>query len=530
MPWPRVRVTFNANVGLTKKMNPYYNAACASLPANLANDVRALCPSASAETVLDSLIRFVVGADSPTDASPDARREWSQHQRTLEKALKALNPTPNDAKHARDEDGGSDDKDASSAQPSTKRPRKAENGLVPEDDDGGGELKFLWPALSATSPVRKKVNIAIHERSIRFVNATTEHLEAAVPLSSIRRAFVLPSRGKSKPHWTVTVLPSDIPSTGKSASTSNPSHSQIVFDVEATASSLINCRDGKIPFHQGKGVSIIHGLQGMLAHLPVPIFPLLPQSGDIFQIASQGSGSVSASKPSNEAASVGFRGLGAFRGAKGGTLWFLDEGILWDAKPCEFWAVEDLAEGDKALRLLSPTGRICSVTLTRKGGEGEDGIESQFGMIEGREQDWIRKWVFLHRDLFGVAPATASPSSGVPVSANGKRDWGATIPVNDDDDEDEDFAVQSDESDGGSPTSDSSDEDDGDASEEDADGSGVSDDGDEDDGELHERHHPLLRPGAMPRMSRAAMDAAVGIVEDSIRRGVETDDEDELMD
>ena len=513
-------------------MTPYYDAACASLPANLANDVRALCPSASAETVLDSLIRFVVGADSPTDASPDARREWSQHQRTLEKALKALNPTSNDAKHARDEDGGNDDKDASSAQPNTKRPRKAENGLVPEDDDGGGELKFMWPALSATSPVRKKVNIAIHERSIRVVNATTELLEAVVPLSCIRRAFVLPSRGKTKPHWTVTVLPSDIPSTGKSASTSIPSHSQIVFDVEATASSLVNCQVGKIPFWQAKGVSIIHGLQGMLAHLPVPIIPLLPQCGDIFQIASQGSGSVSANKLSNEAASVGFRGVGAFRGAKGGTLWFLDEGILWDAKPCEFWAVEDLMEGDKALRLLSPTGRICSVILTRKGGEGEDGesgIESQFGMIEGREQDWIRKWVFLHRDLFGVAPATTSGSSSVPVSANGKRDFGATIPVNDDDDEDEDFMVESDESDGGSPTSGSSDEGDGDASDVGAEGSEVSDDGDEDEGGLHEKHHPLLRPGAMPRMSRAAIDAAVGIVEDSIRR-VETDDEDELMD
>ena len=35
---------------------------------------------------------------------------------------------------------------------------------------------------------------------------------------------------------------------------------------------------------------------------------------------------------------------------------------------------------------------------------------------------------------------------------------------------------------------------------------------DEDEEELDPAKHPLLRPGAMPRMSKAAMDAAVGMV------------------
>ena len=52
--------------------------------------------------------------------------------------------------------------------------------------------------------------------------------------------------------------------------------------------------------------------------------------------------------------------------------------------------------------------------------------------------------------------------------------------------------------------------------------------------ELDPAHHPLLRPGAMPRMSRAAVDAVVGMVEQDLmggaRRGMQADDESEEED
>jgi hypothetical protein len=42
---------------------------------------------------------------------------------------------------------------------------------------------------------------------------------------------------------------------------------------------------------------------------------------------------------------------------------------------------------------------------------------------------------------------------------------------------------------------------------------------DDNDDPLDPAHHPLLRPGAIPRMSKAAMEMAVGIVEDAFAGG-----------
>ena len=48
------------------------------------------------------------------------------------------------------------------------------------------------------------------------------------------------------------------------------------------------------------------------------------------------------------------------------------------------------------------------------------------------------------------------------------------------------------------------------------------------EGELDPAKHPLLQPGAMPRMSRAALEMAVGVVENAFFGT--TDQEDELDD
>jgi hypothetical protein len=249
-------------------------------------------------------------------------------------------------------------------------------------------------------------------------------------------------------------------------------------------------------------------------------------------------------------------------GAKTGTIWFFDDGILWgEAKPCEFWAVEDLLSKSKGepLRVISATGRMCSVTLTRKAekrapGEEEDsgdeeddiGEETQFAMIDAREQEGISRWVRQRHDLFGRDPNSTESTTQV-ASVDGsnesdKKRKGARsagpqtiLQMGDESDEsDQDFRAESDnESEGSKSDSSSSDGDgEGEADPESEEGSEADGSGDEEG--LDEKRHPLMRPGAMPRMSRAAMDMVVGIVEDDMMgaAGGSDDemDEDQLED
>jgi hypothetical protein len=220
----------------------------------------------------------------------------------------------------------------------------------------------------------------------------------------------------------------------------------------------------------------------------------------------------------------------------------MKEGILWgESKPCEFWAVEDLIGKADGLRMLSATGRTCSVILTRKvagtddDGEGEAGIETEFAMVDGKEQEGINQWVRHHRHLFGQKP----PQNGnghADHRASGNIGNVATIKAgqlgDESDASDESFGVDSDDSDGGSATSSESSEEDENPS--DAGSGAESTDGEDTGGEcddnMRQENHPLMRPGAMPRMSRAAIDAVVDMVNaDLIGEGA-SEGEDELLD
>lgn len=245
-------------------------------------------------------------------------------------------------------------------------------------------------------------------------------------------------------------------------------------------------------------------------------------------------------------------GVEAYRAAKSGSLWFTKEGILWgESKPCEFWPVRSLISKSEGVRIIGGSGRTCSVVLTRKteaertGGDDEEdmGEETEFGMVDAREQEGIGQWVKNHRHLFGKTEGEFT-DEGVDVELKQPKKIQQFGPVTinqlaaaDDDDEDDDFAVDSDsESDGGSASSSSDDDEAGgsDGSEEEEggeDGQGSDEEGEEE--ELKPEHHPLLRPGAMPKMSRAAMDMVVGMVEDDMMgggSGEEEDEEDELDD
>lgn len=480
----------------------------------------------------------------------------------LEK-LKAVTNTSNHKRTREGDDGG---------EPESKKAKSSSSSdQTPEDD----QPLYTLHAISVSSPIRKKLDVTIHKSSIRFANAITKATELSIPISHLKRAFLLPTRGKTKPHWTVLIMSSDMPvPTGKaSAAATKEEQPQIVFGVDAVTAAVFLITDhtkkdvggvGENPTSSSstshpKGTSVLPHLHAFLSHLP---FRTLEPSTAVFKSAVSTSGD-------------GTAGVEGYRGAKNGTLWFFSEGLLWDGKPGEFWSVADLVGGKRGkgqvdvdlggaegVRTVSATGRSCSVIICRKvvvQGQGdeedqeeeeEESVDTDVGMVDGKEQEGIARWVKKHRHLFGVAPVAMDEDG------TGKQ---LAVPEEDDSDEDDsDFEGSS--SDGGSPSSSSgededvdaggsnrrrrkrggddddamsedlgsgserSDSEDGDAEDEgDANGANENEDDEEDteeeDEDLDPARHPLLRPGAMPRMSRAAIDAVVGMVENDLMGG-----------
>ena len=297
----------------------------------------------------------------------------------------------------------------------------------------------------------------------------------------------------------------------------------------------------------------------------------------------------------------GGTGVDGYKAAKPGTLWFFRQGILWDAKPIEFWAVEHLVRADGGeggqklggVRMLSPTGRTCTVILRRhvpktkeEGGSDDDDdddddddgevVEADFEMIEGKEQEGISEWCRKYSKSFGRSPPTAASTDKPPASslvpsssAKGKGKARATDedmevdgeggtsshadlsnnPMAEDEgdlDDDNYTGSDSDLSDG----SDSEDDDGGgdsagssEGEDTDAEGEGEGEesrpepeseeDEDIDEETLDPKHHPLLRPGAMPkRVSKAVLNTVVGMVESDfgMTAAVGSDEEDQLDD
>lgn len=509
---------------------PYLDALSKHFPAECSSIINSLS-SEQARSAVDTLLAFASGGDCPTDMSALGQSGWARDQPAAIRAIQDL-VTQKGTKRGRaastDEEGvGSN----------SKRQKTTD---VLEDD----RPIFTLPSISTTSPVRKKVDITIHEKTIRFLNPSSRAVEASIPLSSISRAFLVPTRGKAKQHWTVVMLSSDVPEKGK-ATTSNPH--QIIFGLDAISASKFDATsysDSSTPSTStvAKGEETLFVLREFLTHLPIS---LLEASATIFR-------SACATPKSGHCAA----GIDAYFAAKPGTLWFFDSGILWgESKPCEFWAVGDLIPKD-GIRLISATGRTCSVILGRKalssaedhngGGDKEDAegdiIETEFSMVDGREQDPINAWARQRKHLFGKgsAPPPSKATSGKKAVTEEEPSVGGNTATNgpawdDSDSDDDDYEIASSEDIDNSSSSDSeasdvgsgSQPDDG-SEEEDNHGSDVNggeESGEESEEELQEAHHPLLRPGAMPKMSKATINAVVDMVNEDLMGGSEEEDE-----
>lgn len=494
----------------------YLSAILPHLPSGLCSQLEDLCnASGTAESLIDNVIRLVAGADCPLGSSPDVSQQWNDKQNSIRGALKDLERR-SEAKRRR-EDAKDDLVGLDLIEPDSKRQR-----LSPEVTTGAP--LYTLHSVSANAPVRKKVDVTVHEKVIQFTNSTTRAIEATVPISLIQRAFILPTRGKSKPHWTVIMMSSDVPDRAKAPNTTPQDNPQIVFGIDAMASSTFATSSFTSPSPEtiSKGSPTLPAIELFLFHVGVPI--LKPTSA-AFKSACVGSGT--------SAATDGIPSVEAYRAAKPGNLWFMHEGILWgEGKPCEFWAVEDLIGKTEGLRIVGGSGRTMSVILTRRIGNDENdendlGEETEFGMVDAREKGGIAEWVRMHRHTFGQqkTDVESAPQKGGPMTIANMAD--------DSDESDEDFFVESDEAEKSGSSSDTSDDKEGgsdtETAESDADGDGDDDD-DVEMKELRPEDHPLMKPGAMPRMSRAAIDMAVGLVTQDLMGGGSDEEKDELED
>ncbi|KAF8968792.1 histone chaperone Rttp106-like-domain-containing protein [Flammula alnicola] len=522
----------------------YLRAIMPSLPTEIAQKIRSLCTTPANETMLENLVRLLSGGEHAPDASKGIQEQWSEKQASMKKVLATLVPI-SEKKRARDEDNLHGEESQQSKKPRLSPSTNTANGNS-ATPIGPGPPLFTLHSLSVTSPVRKKVDITIHKNAIMMTNPSSGGVEGNVPLLSIRRAFIVPTRGKSKPHWTVILLSSDIPEKGKPAPGASSENQQVMFGLDATSTTPFTTttyNDGE-PSAQvaPKGTETLPAVRQFLSHLNIP---LIEPTTDVFKSACAGVG--------NNACPNGIPGVEAYRAAKGGNLWFSKEGILWgESKPCEFWPVEDLLGKSEGVRIVG-SGRTCTVILTRRSiapGEMQEdeedmGEETEFGMVNAKEREGVNEWVRNHRHLFGkIGSSAAKEKVPLPVQTSGPLTIRTLMDVSDD--EDEDFSANISDLDGSERSSnegsseenggDGSDEEEGEGSE---DGEGDLEEKDEDEvEELDPAKHPLLRPGAMPKMSRAALEMAVDIVENAFVGGrgrgegelEDEDEEDELED
>ena len=479
-----------------------------SVPTEMASKIRQLCIQSANETLLENLVRFLTGAPHPPDASDGVRQQWIEKQTATRDVLASLNPSNSDRKRTRSDD----ETDVVTDQQLSKRQRlipSSQGTATPKDF---GKPIFALNSISATSPVRKKVDITVHENAIVFTNSSTKAVEGSTPISSIKRAFIVPTRGKSKPHWTVILLSGDIPDNPKTKHSVVSENQQVIFGLDAsstatfTTTSFANSDTAHPQTHPKNSPTLPH-IQTFLSHLNIPI---------IFPTTSTFKSTCGGVLAGASASADGIPGVEAHRAAKAGNLWFSEEGILWgESKPCEFWAVKDLIGKEDGVRIVG-SGRTCTVVLTRRSvgeGSGENevedvGEETEFGMVDGREREPINAWVRNHRHLFGTdgAPPFDKKGKGKEkevVKAKLIPSGPLTIQsLPDDSDDDEEFKVDgASDLDGSEGTSDESDSDPGSdepASEEGNvdmyDGGEVDEDGefddDEDNGGLDPAHHP----------------------------------------
>ncbi|KAF8591718.1 hypothetical protein K439DRAFT_785263 [Ramaria rubella] len=488
---------------------PHFNTIYALLPPVLKAGIDDLLSRATRESAarhtLDQLVRFSLSRDA-SDGDPDSREEWNTQSQKVEKALADLS-SGKGKKRVREDVPGTGSSDAAN-DPKVKK-AKVDSGSGDSSED---EPLYTLHAISASSPVRKKVDITVHRNSIRFKHATSGAQEASISLTSLSRAFLISTPGKSKPYWTVIIL-------------TDVEQNQIIFGLDASPPSLSTTEHPVAPrILHGKGTEAKPSLLKFLSHLPPRV---VLQEPSIAQFRSAG----------------GEPFLDAYLRAKDGHLLFFKDGILFgEKKPCIWIGMGEI----DSVRSLSATGRTFSL-FVRRVATAEDeaneveGEETEFSLIDGKNQDAVARWVQDNQRRFGVSTNVTVTRNDVEMDElAGDEEIHERKKGEDEEDLDDDDYESESESDGGSASSESSEEGGGEEEgNETQSGSGEDEDGeDEGEEELDESNHPLLRPGAMPKISKAALNAVVGMMEQDLmgssskiaQEAEQNEDVDELED
>ncbi|KAJ3872985.1 hypothetical protein F5051DRAFT_444680 [Lentinula edodes] len=388
--------------------------------------------------------------------------------------------------------------------------------------------QYTLHSLSITSPIRKKVDITIHERTVRTSTSgkftTTKIL--SLPLSALCRAFGLPTRGEGKGKKGKGVMVND-----------DKEKEQIIFGLDATMNgTLIYTTSYTMSHttHTSMRVRQYKQTVGVLTEFMARLgrgvqrHHLVVQTNiDNFECLS-----------STHTLILPTLAIPANLGAKPGRLWFTPIGILWaESRLCMFWSLGDLTS--MGVRTISTTGRVCTVVLTRTGTTEEEEEETVFGQIEGEEQEVVNSWVRMHKGEFGGSMGgTQSQHQSNPRP--GPLTIYQLVLDSDDDDGDgelhdtegsgseedcrEDSAtdlalVEEQEDPGGSGQS-------GSNNDHDHDHEGGGGRRAEEDDELALTHHPPLLLGVMPKISRTAVDMAVGMNERDVSGDDDLDSEE----
>ncbi|GJJ06072.1 hypothetical protein Clacol_000261 [Clathrus columnatus] len=464
----------------------YFDAVYETLPITLKEYVdilfakHASTGGIEARHTFDRLLRLLLGGNRP-EGDVISSTEWIDSQTKLELALSSL-----DEFHSKGKKRGRDDD--SSEQNSKKV--KLDSTMTPVNCDQEDFPIYSLHAISVISPIRKKVDITLHQRSIRFTSAASGSLQSVIPTESLTRAFLLSTPKKTKPHWTVIIL-------------SDTEHHEIIYGVDDVLPSLkttIHPRPSEI---SPKGTSVEASLRTFLSHLPSHI-PLLELSTSQFR------------------SGTGEPWLGTFLRAKDGYLFLFQSGILFGLrKPCTWIGMEEI----EGVRSLSVTGRTFSIFIKRRlidEDQNGEGAETVFSMVDGKHQDSVSEWIQDNRHLFGVNPNKCE-----------EHNAGENQRINTDLDESDDSDYRSEsESDDGEPTSDS--DEDTEDSTGDSDGSEEEDTETEAEAENEEANiatgnekktldpswRPVVKVGVVQQLSKAAMDAVIGTVERDLKGGL----------
>jgi hypothetical protein len=516
---------------------------------------------------IDTALRLASGGPARPDDAPQIRDAWLEIQTSVQRSLHALHPSSSSQQPAKRKHSPPSSLPSAinnNNNDNNKKPKCEDGGEDDKDDDEDDVPQLTLHAISATAPVRHKVDITLHARTLRLAHSTTGAPTARCARTALTRVFLLPTRARSSGalQWTALLLAGDKPAPpaprggGKEAKAKATTAAAVRFELACSVPDSSNrATIPRMTVHASTSTS-------SSSSAPTPTSQVTSAREAVFALLSSTiSGTSTPVALTTVERGKPLAGITAFRGVRETSLWFFDDdganpnpnvagaGILADARPAEFWALKDLARGEAGVRVRTATGRTCSVVFMRRGSgdeddggtggqdgeeeEEEEGEETEFQMIDGKERERILEWVRRHRNAFGIAKmireddeAQAQAQAQVlpQEAANGKDDG------REDSDSDSDFEASG-ESDDGSPSSSSgSDVGEDEPRSEDGSGSGsgsgsesggeeeAGDEGDDEEEiamELDDpdpKHHPLLRAGALPKMSRAAMDAAVELV------------------